>query len=55
VRDCWAGKLEDWMRQEHRAGKKLFVDFSGDGIPYFDPLTRGRRIAQLFVAAHMAV
>jgi transposase len=39
------------MRQEHRAGEKLFVDFSGDGIPYFDPLTRGRRIAQLFVAA----
>src|SRR4030095_5107957 len=47
----WAGKLEVWMRQEHRAGEKLFVDFSGDGIPYFDPLTRGRRIAQLFVAA----
>ena len=32
----WAGRLSVWMRQEHRGGEKLFVDYSGDGIRYFD-------------------
>src|SRR4029453_14901670 len=40
-----------FCEHSRRGGGKLFVYFSGDGIPYFDPLTRGRRIAQLFVAA----
>ena len=47
----WLGKLNVWMRQEHRGGEKLFVDFSGDGIPWIDPLTGEEREAQLFVAA----
>lgn len=47
----WAGALEIWMRQEHRGGEKLFVDFSGDGIPWIDPLTGEEREAALFVAA----
>ncbi len=38
------------MRQEHRAGEKLFVDFSGDGIPVVDPKTGEVRTAKLFVA-----
>ncbi len=46
----WTGTLEIWMRQEHRGGEKLFVDFSGDGIPWIDPLTGEEREAQLFVA-----
>lgn len=46
----WFKTLSVWMRQEHRGGEKLFVDFSGDGIPYVDPLTGERHVAQLFVA-----
>lgn len=47
----WAGTLSVWMRQEHRGGEKLFVDFSGDGIPWIDSITGELREAQLFVAA----
>jgi transposase len=47
----WARKLSVWMRQEHRGGEKLFVDFSGDGIPWLDPESGERREAELFVAA----
>ncbi len=46
----WAGTLAIWMRQEHRAGEKLFVDFAGDGIPWINPLTGEEQIAWLFVA-----
>ena len=46
----WAGKLSVWMRQEHRGGEKLFVDYSGDGIPWTDLKTGQRHQAQLFVA-----
>lgn len=47
----WAGKLQVWMRQEHKAGEKLFVDFSGDGVPYFNRFNGEPHIAQLFVGA----
>lgn len=40
-----------WLRQEHRGGEKLFVDYSGDGIPWVDPQSGEAREAQLFVAA----
>jgi len=46
----WARTLEIWMRQEHVGGEKLFVDFSGDGIPWIDPITGELRVAALFVA-----
>jgi transposase len=46
----WAKTLPISMRQEHRAGEKLFVDFSGDGLPIVDPRTGEVRIAKLFVA-----
>lgn len=46
----WVGRLQIWMRQEHRGGEKMFVDFSGDGIPWTDLETGERRQAQLFVA-----
>lgn len=46
----WAKTLQIWMRQEHLGGEKLFVDFSGDGIPWIDPVTGEVREAALFVA-----
>jgi len=35
----WVGKQAISLRQEHRAGEKLFVDFAGDTIPIHDPRT----------------
>ena len=46
----WAGRLAVWLRHEHRGGEKLFVDYSGDGIPWIDPESREPKEAQLFVA-----
>ena len=46
----WAGRLSVTMRQTHRAGEKLFIDFSGDGIDVTDPATGECRRAKLFVA-----
>ena len=46
----WAGQLAVSMRQEHRAGEKMFTDFSGDGIDIVDPETGECRTAKLFVA-----
>jgi len=44
-------KVDVSMRQNHRAGEKLFVDFSGDGIDIIDPKTGEVSQAELFVAA----
>ena len=30
---AWAGKLDVVMRQSHRAGEKLFVDYAGQTLP----------------------
>jgi transposase len=38
------------MRQEHRAGEKLFVDYAGQTIDVIDPDTGELRPAQIFVA-----
>ena len=38
------------LRQEHRAGEKLFVDYAGDTIPVHDPATGEVRAAAVFVA-----
>jgi transposase len=46
----WQGRLDLVMRQEHRAGQKLFVDFAGMTIPITDPDTGEVWQAQLFVA-----
>lgn len=45
----WAQTVEVTMRQDHKGGEKLFVDFSGDGIPWIDLSTGEIREAQLFV------
>ena len=46
----WQGRLDLVMRQEHRAGEKLFVDFAGMTLPITDPDTGEVWQAQLFVA-----
>ena len=46
----WRGKLDLSMRQEHKAGEKLFVDYSGKTLSVLDPSTGESRTAQLFVA-----
>lgn len=47
----WAGKLDLVMRQDHRAGEKMFVDYAGPTIPIVDRFT-GELLfdAQIFVA-----
>lgn len=46
----WQGKLSVSMRQTHRAGEKLFVDYAGPTLPIVDPGTGEIREAQVFVA-----
>ena len=47
----YAERLDVVMRQEHRAGEKLFIDFAGSTIPIVDRHTGVISHAQLFVAA----
>ena len=47
---AWAGKLDVVMRQEHRAGEKLFVDYAGQTAEVVDRQTGEVRQAQIFVA-----
>lgn len=46
----WLKKLDLVLRQEHRAGEKLFVDYAGDTIPIHDPRTGDIQQAAVFVA-----
>lgn len=46
----WKGKLDLVMRQTHRAGEKLFVDYAGQTVPVVDRSTGESRFAQIFVA-----
>lgn len=46
----WARKLNVVMRQTHRAGEKLFVDYAGQTVPVQDQLSGEIRQAQIFVA-----
>ena len=45
----WRKKLDRSMRQEHRAGEKYFVDYSGQTIPIVNPATGEVWDAQMFV------
>ena len=47
---AWASKLDVVMRQEHRAGEKLFVDSAGHTVGVVDRRTGELRQAQVFVA-----
>ena len=46
----WVQKLDVCLRQEYRAGEKLFVDYAGQTIPIQDPFTGKIQNAYLFVA-----
>ncbi len=47
----WRRSVSATMRQTHAAGEKLFVDFAGDTVAVFDPLTGDTRQAHIFVSA----
>jgi transposase len=45
----WVGRLDLVMRQEHRAGEKLFVDYAGPTVPIIERHTGELRPASIFV------
>lgn len=47
---AWRGQLDVVMRQSHRAGDKLFVDYAGHTVPVLNRATGEVREAQIFVA-----
>jgi transposase len=47
----YVGKLDMAMRQTHRAGECVYVDFAGRTVPYFDPASDEAKQAQVFVGA----
>ena len=47
----WRSKLDVVLRQEHKAGEKMFVDWAGSTIPVYDRHTGLAWQAPLFVAA----
>lgn len=47
---AWAARTDVVMRQSHRAGEKLFVDYAGPTVPIIDRTTGEIRQAQVFVA-----
>lgn len=48
--DLWRKKERLSMRQIHKAGEKLFVDYAGKTIPIINPETGKTRQAEIFVA-----
>jgi transposase len=46
----WAAKIDPVMRQEHRAGEKMFVDYAGQTVAVYDLHTNQMRETQIFVA-----
>src|SRR5437870_6277279 len=46
----WRQQLDVVLRQEHRAGEKLFVDYAGATIPIHDPKSGEVQPAAVFVA-----
>ena len=46
----WEKMLDVSLRQEHRAGEKMFIDFAGKGIPIVNPATGETKAAEIFVA-----
>ena len=46
----WRRQLDLVLRQEHRAGEKLFVDYAGDTVPIVDRHTGETQDASIFVA-----
>lgn len=46
----WLGHQQRSMRQSHKAGEKLFIDYCGPTMPVVNPDTGELRQAQVFVA-----
>ncbi len=46
----WLGKVDVVMRQTHRTGEKLFVDYAGQTVPIIERRTGEVHEAQIFVA-----
>ena len=46
----WQKRIDVVMRQEHKAGEKLFVDWAGKTLPYLDAESGEVRGAHLFLA-----
>ncbi len=46
----WRGQLDVCLRQTHKAGEKLFVDYAGQRVEIVDAKTGLTRPAQIFVA-----
>jgi len=46
----WAGKLDVVLRQPHRAGEKMFVDWAGLTLSIVAPATRQVQAVHIFVA-----
>ena len=46
----WRKQLNPIMRQKHKAGEKLFVDYAGQRVAVVDPKTGAVREAEIFVA-----
>lgn len=46
----WLGQCDVVMRQEHKAGEKLYVDYAGMTLPITDPTTGEITDGQVFVA-----
>src|SRR6202021_3615985 len=49
--EAWKQRVRPSMRQTHIGGEKVFVDFAGDTIDIFDPITGEVRAMKLFAAA----
>jgi transposase len=47
---AWRNRLKLSLRQVHKAGEKLFVDYCGPTVPVVDHPSRAVREAQIFVA-----
>jgi len=47
---AWLATVDPVMRQSHKAGEKLFVDYAGQTLPVADPKTGMVREAQIFLA-----
>jgi transposase len=46
----WQKTLDLSLRQEYRAGEKMFIDFAGKGIPVVNPSTGEITKAEIFIA-----
>src|ERR1700739_4723040 len=46
----WKARIAPTMRQEHKAGDKLYIDFAGEKLSFFDKATKETKQVEVFVA-----